>query len=320
VDRWFLYSLFWLLLASTFSHSQWSTSILAESTLYVCPGFYPGIVTFDDGGSIVLGALQSYIFARKLDEYGHYQWSSVQVHYHDSSFITNTPAFGDWGGWISDGDGGVILFWYDHRGAYYAENDFVNNAIYAQRVDRFGVVRWTPGGVLIKGPQTGRKKGGIVIDGQGGFFLAWTEYGFGYPGAPNKSYLRSAHFNQNAVRLWETVIDSSTNPSDAYSLNYVLRGGERLYMSYFVSYVGNSNFHRILATDGNMITNSRIRIWRSISSERDSIIYFNNDTLVTQVFKLDALGDTIWITDYDTSSGCENIGGFIPGIRRNIFP
>jgi hypothetical protein len=302
-------------------YAQWSTSTRAESTLFVCPGFYPGIVTFDDGGSIVLGALDSYIFARKLDEYGYSQWTPpVQVHHNDSSFLTSTIAIGDWGGWISDGDGGVILFWYDHRGAYYGTSGFVNNAIYVQRVDRFGVVRWPPGGVLVKGSPTGRKKGGIVGDGRGGFFLAWTDFGFGYLGAPNKSYLSTAHFSQNAVRLWETIIDSSSNSSDVFSLNYALRGGERLYMSYFASYVGNSNFHRIIDIAGNLITYSRTRIWRSIRSERDSVTYFNGDSMANRIHKLGALGDTLWITSFDTTSGCENIGGFIPdGLGGTYF-
>ncbi|MCW5896356.1 MAG: T9SS type A sorting domain-containing protein [Bacteroidetes bacterium] len=305
-------TVFMLIMFVSASHAQWSTSTIAESTLYVCPGFYPGIVTFDDGGSIVLGALDSYIFARKLDPYGYYQWPPVQVHYHDSSFITETIAIGDWGGWISDADGGVILFWYDHRGSYRGTFGFENNGIYVQRVDRFGVPLWTPGGILVKGPQTGRKKAGIVGDGQGGFFLAWTDFGFGYPGAPNKSNLSIAHFNQDAVRLWEIAIDSSSSLSDVFSLNYLMRGGNRLYMSYFASYIGNSNFHRIVDIAGNLVTHSRIRIWKSIKSERDSVTYFNSDSIATRVFKVGTIGDTLWITNFDTISGCQNIDGFVP--------
>ncbi len=36
-----------LLLFISSSSAQWSTSTRAESTLHVCPGFYPGRVTFD---------------------------------------------------------------------------------------------------------------------------------------------------------------------------------------------------------------------------------------------------------------------------------
>jgi len=47
-------------------NAQWSVSAFAESTLYVCPGFYPGLISFSDGGCIVVGVLRSYIFAGKL--------------------------------------------------------------------------------------------------------------------------------------------------------------------------------------------------------------------------------------------------------------
>lgn len=307
LSRPFLHSLCLLFFTTNLTLAQWSTSTRAESTLYVCPGFYPGIVTFDDGSSIVLGALYHSIYARKLDEYGYYQWTPpVLVHYHDSSAITETIAIGDWGGWISDGDGGVILFWYDHRGAYDTGTEFANNAIYVQRVDRFGMIRWTPGGVLLNAPPSGRKRAGIVNDGQGGFFLAWTERGFGYPNAPNKHYLRAAHYNQNVIRTWETAIDSSTVQSDSYSLNYLLKGGQRVYMGYYA----NGNYTRVIDLQGSILTPERGPAYY-ITAERDSVIYQKDFSPQNNAIKLGSTGDTIWVSSFNLPDTCQGIGGYL---------
>lgn len=294
-------TVFMLIMFVSASHAQWSTSTIAESTLYVCPGFYPGIVTFDDGGSIVLGALDSYIFARKLDPYGYYQWPPVQVHYHDSSFITETIAIGDWGGWISDADGGVILFWYDHRGSYRGTFGFENNGIYVQRVDRFGVPLWTPGGILVKGPQTGRKKAGIVNDGQGGCIIAWSESEFGFPGAQNKERTRIQRVSNTGSILWERILDST---NIQYNLEYrnIVRATNR---AFFLS----TNGARILLLDGTVVTDSPVGGLGLLIAEKDSVLYnainVTPDTIVQT--KLSATLDTIWAAFSSGGSGSTTV-------------
>jgi len=287
--------------------AQWSTSTRAESTLYVCPGFYPGIVTFDDGSSIVLGALQSYIFARKLDERGYYLWTPpVQVFHNDSSFITDVET--KWGGYVSDGDGGVILFWYDHRGAYRDQQTgrWLNNAIYAQRVDKFGMVRWNPGGVLVKGPGTGLKNGGITSDGNGGFVVAWSENGFGFPGAQGKNHIRIARYTSLASKQWEIATDSSSVQSDSHLLYEVTRGGERLYLSFYA----NGNFSRILDLNGNIITPVPGNLQFTIESERDSVVYATYYPDINRQIKIGPSGDTIWVANISLPDSCLERGWY----------
>jgi len=293
--------------------AQWSTSTIAESTLYVCPGFYPGIVTFDDGSSIILGALQSYIFAQKLDEYGYKQWTNpVQVHHNDSSDITSTPNYDQyWGGWISDGNGGVIIFWYDHRGAYFDPDDgYKNNAIYVQRVDKFGNLLWG-NGVKVKGVETGMKDGRIVNDGQGGFILVYGDRGFDYPGAPNTNYLKVVRFNNEGQQVWETYIDSGS----VIFPYYIFRGGQRLYFSYYLT--GN-NYSRIIDLDGNIVTITRIPVF-GIDTENDSIAYLYSGSPDFVIHKISTVGDTIWTTQFTRPSGCNYIGNFIADGFHGVY-
>ncbi|MBX2991873.1 MAG: T9SS type A sorting domain-containing protein [Bacteroidetes bacterium] len=289
--------------------AQWSTSTLAESALYVCPGFYPGIVTFDNGSSIVLGALDSYIYARKLDERGYYLWPPVQVMHHDSSYITEAPLIGDWGGWISDGDGGVILFWYDHRGAHINGPDWANNAIYVQRVDRLGVVRWAYGGVLVKGPETGIKKGGIVNDGQGGCVIAWSESEFGFPGAQGRERTRIQHISNLGAMVWERILDSSYAQ---HTLQYknLLRTQERIF---FTSSAGT----RVLTHSGLLSTQTPIGGYAFMVSDRDSAVFVLSGETGLRILKLNSMGDTVWNAQFSIRSGCE---GVIPFRRGALTP
>jgi hypothetical protein len=43
------------IIISNLSFSQWSTSTVAESALYVCPGFTQSALTYDDGSSVIFG-------------------------------------------------------------------------------------------------------------------------------------------------------------------------------------------------------------------------------------------------------------------------
>ncbi len=288
-----------LLFLPSIHYAQWSTSTRAESTLYVCPGFYPGIVTFDDGSSIVLGALQSYIFARKLDERGYYMWTPpVQVVHNDSSFITDVET--KWGGYVSDGDGGVIVFWYDHRGAYRDQQTgrWLNNAIYAQRVDKFGMVRWTSGGVLVKGPGTGLKNGGISNDGLGGCLISWIESEFGFPGARNKERARIQRVSNTGTQLWELTIDSS---AIQYSLGYgaIVRAQDRLF-------IPATSQTRMFSLDGNPIANPALGPSHLLLAEKDSVLFnlIAAPPIIIQR-KLTATLDTLWTAISNGGAGSE---------------
>jgi len=66
---------------------------------------------------------------------------------------------------ISDGEGGVIVTWEDHRSG--------DGDIYAQRVDSEGKVLWQEGGVEICAVQGEQENPRIVSDGNGGAIIAW---------------------------------------------------------------------------------------------------------------------------------------------------
>jgi hypothetical protein len=268
--------------------AQWSTSTHADSTLPVCPGFYSGILTLSDGSSVIFGALQSYIFARKLDPLGNYLWQSTQVFHHDSSFITETDYGRNWGGWVDDGSGGVILFWYDHRGAYDTGLDWANNAIYAQRLDQNGQPCWNRGGVLIGGPGSGLKHGGAIIsDSAGGCIVVWNESEFGFPGAANIERARILRLSNSGERLWDVVVDSSTT---RYSMYYsqVVRAGNRIY-------IPSQNGTRTYGLDGSPISNRLLGPSNILVTDHDGTLFnvvTGSSSAVYQ--KLTPFIDTIW--------------------------
>ncbi len=155
--------------------AQWHTSTNADSALYVCPGFNQGILAFDDGSSIICGALSDSRYVQKLDPYGYAKWAQP-VH------VYNTPGTNNSGGamsMISDGDGGVILWWGDYRGAKSISDGvytrYLNNAVYMQHIDRTGIAQWGSGGMLVDSVQGGLKFGYGVSDGVGGIILYMSE-------------------------------------------------------------------------------------------------------------------------------------------------
>lgn len=73
------------------SNAQRSTCTKADRALYVCPGFNQGILTFDDGSSVICGALSDSRYLQRLDPYGRKIWPQpVQVYYTRARIMTAT--------------------------------------------------------------------------------------------------------------------------------------------------------------------------------------------------------------------------------------
>jgi len=74
---------------------------------------------------------------------------------------------------ISDGAGGAIITWQDHR------NDIYSNAlysdIYAQKIDSSGNVQWTPNGSSISSAKQNQMAPQIISDGDGGAIITWID-------------------------------------------------------------------------------------------------------------------------------------------------
>jgi hypothetical protein len=297
---------------STLSEAQWSTSADSDSSLYVCPGFFPGLVTCKDGSSIVIGALDSYIFAQKLDSMGMQLWTNpIEVLHNDSSSITflQAPWSTTWGDWVGDGDGGVVLVWYDHREGYQNPSDghWSNNALYAQHIDRNGAVRLARDGVKLVGPESGLKYARLVSAGDGGVVLVWTEEGFDYPGAPGRIALKAARFDSAAQLIWLTAIDSSVSGSSA--LYEIARGGQRIYISYYL----NGNHSRIIDLSGNIMTPQAGKSFYTLESQADSLVFASYYPGETNAIKYNVKGDTSWSITLALTDSCDQLGGyFVP--------
>jgi hypothetical protein len=70
---------------------------------------------------------------------------------------------------ISDGNGGVIITWQDSRGGQFKD-------IYAQRINKEGVVQWTANGVAISTAPMDQEMPQLVSDGSGGAIITWRDY------------------------------------------------------------------------------------------------------------------------------------------------
>jgi hypothetical protein len=69
---------------------------------------------------------------------------------------------------VSDGAGGAIVVWVDHRGA--------DADIYAQRVDSLGTEQWTAGGLAICNAAGDQTSPMITSDTVGGAIIAWSDW------------------------------------------------------------------------------------------------------------------------------------------------
>ena len=70
---------------------------------------------------------------------------------------------------VSDGQGGAIITWEDHRSGS-------NYDIYAQRINSNGVVNWMTNGIAICTASNYQCEPQLVSDGQGGAIISWEDY------------------------------------------------------------------------------------------------------------------------------------------------
>jgi hypothetical protein len=301
--------------------AQWSTSTLTQNALYVCPGFSPSIITFNDGSSIIAGGLTNDIYLGKLDERGYRIWPQPVLAHHNDS--TDSP-----GGarLIPDGSSGAILVWGDHRGSTPpGPNGYYNNALYIQRVDGTGIVRWQTGGIQLAPAYTGLKGAFPVTDGAGGGLFIVLETDFDHPGAANIERLWGARYDSNGTLLWRRVYDSST-VQNSISLSNVVRVRDRVFIQTFGGTFAvdlDGNRLNIAMPLGGAIVSDRdsTLFWATSISQRDTI----NDTIYVyvRITKYSSLLDTIWslqvrlLLDGEYSTGI--FQRMVPDARGGVF-
>ena len=139
--------------------AQWTLNGVA---LAVGPGdqYYVTAVTDGAGGAIATwtgGGLD--VYAQRVNASGVVQWTA--------NGIALTAAAGNQyvSTMVSDGAGGAIATWLDHRGTTFD--------VYAQRVNATGVVQWTANGVPICTASSDQLYPKIAPDGAAGAIITW---------------------------------------------------------------------------------------------------------------------------------------------------
>ncbi len=127
----------------------------------------PRMVSDGVGGTITAwiddrGGVSS-IYAQRVDADGVEQWTADGVLAATIAVvgITNLVA-------CEDGFGGIILAWDDPRSG-------VDYDVWAQRVSRLGVPKWTTNGVVVCNAAGAQRFSAIASDGAGGCIIAWRD-------------------------------------------------------------------------------------------------------------------------------------------------
>lgn len=127
----------------------------------------PAIVSDDAGGAVVVWIdsrnADADIYAQRVDGSGAVQWTVDGVPLCTAVGEQSSPRV------ATDGAGGAIATWDDHRVAPPSED------IYAQRIDMSGTVQWTPDGVPICNEINIQDYPEIVSDDAGGAIITWVD-------------------------------------------------------------------------------------------------------------------------------------------------
>jgi hypothetical protein len=124
------------------------------------------------------------IYAQRVSGTGAVQWTVDGAALCTASGIQYLPQL------VSDGSGGAIVTWLDHRGGTYD--------VYAQRVNGAGAVQWTTNGVAICTAAMNQLYPKIADDGAGGAIVSWQDSRGG-------SYdIYAQRVNASGVKQWTT--------------------------------------------------------------------------------------------------------------------
>lgn len=123
----------------------------------------PKVINDGAGNEIVVwfdGASDN-LYAQKIDSTGRLLWGSDAGVAVTTAGVVSNPQM------ISDGAGGAIISWDDHRGATYD--------VYAQRINSSGATQWTASGVVISNATSHQRYNRITTDGSGGAIITWRD-------------------------------------------------------------------------------------------------------------------------------------------------
>ena len=134
---------------------------------------YPALVADGAGGAIIAWTDNRFpeprsfdVCAQRIDDEGSMQWGPDGVLLCDADYEQRFPAV------ISDGAGGAIVTWTDHRTGVWE--------VFAQRVDADGVPQWTDNGIALSTAGNSQYDQAVVSDGAGGAVVTWYGYMAGW--------------------------------------------------------------------------------------------------------------------------------------------
>lgn len=151
----------------------------------------PAIVSDDAGGAILAwdngGGSSSNVWAQRINVAGVSQWNIGGVSVCAALQNQSSPQM------IPDGSGGAIIAWQDLRDTV----NFVDEDIYAQRINSSGGSLWTPNGNLVCAVSGQSILPQVISDGFGGAIVVWTDT------RTNDYNIYAQRINPAGTRLWD---------------------------------------------------------------------------------------------------------------------
>jgi hypothetical protein len=146
---------------------QWTSNGIP---ICIAPGLqnHARIISDESGGAIITwfdfrSGLNDDIYAQRISNSGLIQWTNDGVAICSAANYQVNPIL------ISNGSGGAIIAWEDHRLGTEAD-------IYAQLINSSGQVQWLNDGVVICTSPSDQYSPTIVSDNTGGAIITWYDY------------------------------------------------------------------------------------------------------------------------------------------------
>ena len=146
---------------------NWGSNGLAISTLAFAQQRYPQICSDGAGGAIMVwqdnrSGISWDVFAQRVDALGNLKWVANGLSICTAAGDQLNPRL------TSDGAGGAIITWQDHRSASWD--------LYAQRVDALGSMSWTGDGLAVCTADSNQTYPELTSDGAGGAIITWQDH------------------------------------------------------------------------------------------------------------------------------------------------
>ena len=194
---------------------------------------YPSIVSDGTGGAIIVWhdwrEGNGDIYAQRVDAMGRTLWQEHGV------TVCRIPEHQWYAATTTDGEGGAIIAWMDHR---YAENDQLiartdhrNGSgwdVYAQRLDPQGKPQWQINGVPVCLAQGDQYDYSILGDDAGGAFITWHDQRDGHWDI----YAQKLDASGNAEWV-ENGLPVCAEPNDQYNPNMAGDGADGVIITWW---------------------------------------------------------------------------------------